>query len=242
MKVKSGYNAVIGALFIALTLINLFIYKSGYTYRPKSYLLFIILVFGVVAGITVLAVKLKQYANKASEIFACMMPMLSLLFAFSLIFSFDLCVNYKTYDVIYYELMFAFLMSSSFIIFFVYAEKMWLKICAAIVCAVIAVIFGFMFFTSLLFANFGVSTVLQDIQSPDRTYSAVVISSDDGALGGDNAVYVRNIQRDIPLLIGNLNSQRKQIWIGDWGNVPTLEWADGNSLLINDKKYDVAES
>lgn len=76
MKVKSGYNAVIGALFIALTLINLFIYKSGYTYRPKSYLLFIILVFGVVAGITVLSAKLKQYANKASEIFACMMPTL----------------------------------------------------------------------------------------------------------------------------------------------------------------------
>lgn len=37
MKAKSKYNIFIGVLFIALTLINLFIYKSGYTYRPKNY-------------------------------------------------------------------------------------------------------------------------------------------------------------------------------------------------------------
>lgn len=241
MKVKSKYNIFIGVLFIALTLINLFIYKSGYTYRPKNYVFFIIIFFAIIAGATLLSIKLKKYANKISKIFVCIMPILSLLYVASLMFSFDLSVNYKTYAIVYYELMFAFLMISSFIMFFVYSTNKWLKICAGIVGAVIASIFVFIFFISLIFANFGESNILQDIHSPNNTYSAVAISLDEGALGGDNVVYVRNIQKDINLLIGNLNSQRQQIWMGDWSDVPTLEWADDNNLLINNKEYDVAE-
>lgn len=169
------------------------------------------------------------------------MPILSLLYVVSLMFSFDLSVNYKTYDIVYLELMFAFLMSSAFIIFLVYSTNKWLKIFAGIFGAVIASIFGFIFFISLIFGDFGESNIVQDIHSPNNTYSAVAISLDEGALGGDNVVYVRNIQKDISLLIGNLNSQRQQIWIGDWGDVPTLEWVDDNNLLINNKEYDVAE-
>ena len=241
MKFKSNYNIFIGVLFVALTLINLFIYTAGYTYRPKNYLFFIIIIFAIIAGATALSIKLKQYTNKISKIFAYIMPILSLLYAVSLIFSFDLSVNYKTYDIVYYDLMFIFLMSSSFLIFFVYSTNKWLKVCAGIVGAITASIFGFMFFIRLIFANFGESNILQDIYSPNNTYSAVAISLDEGALGGNNVVYVRNIQKDINLLIGNLNSQRQQIWIGDWGDVPTLEWIDDNNLLINNKEYDVAE-
>ncbi len=241
MKFKSNYNIFIGVLFVALTLINLFIYTAGYTYRPKNYLFFIIIIFAIIAGATALSIKLKQYTNKISKIFAYIMPILSLLYAVSLIFSFDLSVNYKTYDIVYYDLMFIFLMSSSFLIFFVYSANKWLKVCAGIVGAITASIFGFMFFISLIFANFGEINILQDIYSPNNTYSAVAISLDEGALGGNNVVYVRNIQKDINLLIGNLNSQRQQIWIGDWGDVPTLEWIDDNNLLINNKEYDVAE-
>lgn len=187
-----------------------------------------------------LSIKLKKNANKISKVFACIMPILSLLYVVSLMFSFDLNINYKTYDIVY-ELMFAFLMGSSFIIFFVYSTNKWLKICAGIVGAVIASIFGFIFFISLIFANFVESNILQDLHSPNNTYSAVAISLDEGALGGDNVVYVRNIQKDINLLIGNLNSQRQRIWIGDWGDMPTLEWVDDNNLLINNKEYNVAE-
>lgn len=241
MKFKSKYNTFIGVLLIALTLTNLLIYKIGYTYRPKNYAFFIIFFLVIIAGATVLSIKFKKYANKASRIFAYIMPIISLLYAASLLFSFDLSVNNKTYDIVYYELMCSFLMISSFILCFVYSANKWLKIFEGIVAAIIAFIFGFMVFISIIFAGFGASDILQDINSPNNTYSAVIISLDGGALGGDTLVYVRNIQKDVSLLIGKLKFERKEIWYGDWGDVPTLEWVDDNNLLINNRKYDVAE-
>lgn len=53
MKVKSKYNIFIGVLFMTLILINLFIYKSGYTYRPKNYVFFIIIIFAIIVEATV---------------------------------------------------------------------------------------------------------------------------------------------------------------------------------------------
>ena len=47
------------------------------------------------------------------------------------------------------------------------------KIFAGIFGAVIASIFGFIFFISLIFGDFGESNIVQDIHSPNNTYSAV---------------------------------------------------------------------
>ena len=131
------------------------------------------------------------------------------------LFSFDFSIDYKTYSLLYYEIMLAVTVVSSLIIFFVYNNIKWLKIIIGIFSAGVGALFGFVLFISLVFTNFGQSDILQIVNSPDNTYVAISISHDEGALGGDTCVNVRNVQIDIRLLSGTLTSFRKEIWRGN---------------------------
>lgn len=111
------------------------------------------------------------------------------------------------------------------------------KIIVGIISAGIGALFGFVLFISLIFTNFGKSDILQIINSPDNTYVAISISHDEGALGGDTCVNVRNVKKDIRLLSGTLNSLKKEIWRGDWNEKPVLQWQDDTNLLINGTIY-----
>ena len=76
-------------------------------------------------------------------------------------------------------------------------------------------------------------------KSPDNTYIAWVVSSDQGALGGSTQVYVRNTQKDIPFVSGMLKTESKNLWSGRWGTEVTLCWEDDDTLMIDGKSYDV---
>ena len=76
-------------------------------------------------------------------------------------------------------------------------------------------------------------------KSPDNTYIAWVVSSDQGALGGSTEVYVRNTKKDIPFVSGMLKTESKNLWSGRWGTEVTLCWEDDDTLMIDGKSYDV---
>lgn len=237
--VKSNFNTILGVFLLIVSILNFTIYKSGYEYRPKSYIAFFAAYLALAAIIIVISVKFRQNVCKTAKIITYVIPIISVIYTVSLLLSFDFSVNYKTHDLIYFELLFAVAVISSIVVFFVYRPVMWIRICAIILTVILSVIFGFIAFISLIFTNFGENTITQTLQSPNNTYVAWTISSDQGALGGDTYVYVRNSKEDVNLLFGTLMTQQKTLWTGGWNAEPILQWADDSNLLIDNVNYNV---
>lgn len=94
---------------------------------------------------------------------------------------------------------------------------------------------GFIF---LIFGNIGQNTVVQSAASPDGRFCAEVINSDQGALGGDTLVQVRETHSfDAQLFVIEKKAQR--IYMGEWGEFKDMEieWKNENCLFINGHEY-----
>ncbi|MBO7209105.1 MAG: hypothetical protein J6V58_05140 [Clostridia bacterium] len=100
-------------------------------------------------------------------------------------------------------------------------------------------IIALVYVVTLFVSNIGESKILQTVKSPDGTYVAVSISHDEGALGGDTCVRVRNNKNQIPLLLGSVIREEQQLWTGPWGKTPNIKWEDDDTLLINNVSYDI---
>ena len=92
----------------------------------------------------------------------------------------------------------------------------------------------------LVFDSFGVNTVIDTIPSPDGTYYAEIVDSDQGALGGDTVVNIHKNSR-LNLLIMTVNKTPQRVYIGGWREYETMDiyWEDEMCLVINSKKYTV---
>lgn len=76
--------------------------------------------------------------------------------------------------------------------------------------------------------------------SPEKQYTAIVTSIDQGALGGDTLVEVRDNRRSPNLLIGRFTCSR-QLWHGGWDERDNLDlrWEDETTLEISGISYPV---
>ena len=238
-RIKTNINSLVGIVMIVLSVLNLIISKLDYLYRPKSYILFfaIYLILSILS--TYFSVKYKKYASNTSRRIASFMPLIVLAYLFTLLFCFDIKIDNRMNNIFYYELLFTITISSSLVLFFVYNKVKWLKICIAVIVGIFAYFFAQVLFLSMLFSNFGENTVVQTVKSPDNTYVAWVVSSDQGALGGSTEVYVRDIQKDIHLVSGMLKTESKKLHSGGWGTEAVLRWEDNDTILINDVRYDI---
>ena len=94
--------------------------------------------------------------------------------------------------------------------------------------------------------DFGSTTVTQKLQSPAKTYIAEVFCYDEGALGGDSVVVVKEPLKDINinLLVGELfKDTSKRVYSGRWGDHKDMiiEWKDEKTLIINGDKYSIED-
>ena len=83
--------------------------------------------------------------------------------------------------------------------------------------------------------------VIRNIPSPDSSYTAIVTSVDQGALGGDTLVDVRDNKRSVNILVGSFVCSER-IWQGGWGDHEgmTLRWEDETMLEIDGISYNVS--
>ena len=99
---------------------------------------------------------------------------------------------------------------------------------------------AYMTFLILLFGNIGCTTVVQSAVSPDGAYYAELIDDDQGALGGNTEVLVRD-NWCFDGLFFNVTEQFSVIYHGKWGEFKdmTIRWKDDRCLLINEKEYPI---
>lgn len=85
------------------------------------------------------------------------------------------------------------------------------------------------------------TTMVQQVDSPEGTYTAQLIDADYGATGGDTLVKVWDNARTLNLGLVRFAPHHQEIYRGNWGEFMdmTLSWQDENTLLINEKAYPI---
>lgn len=85
------------------------------------------------------------------------------------------------------------------------------------------------------------TTVVQQVDSPNRTYTAQLIDADHGATGGDTLVKVWDNSRTVHLWLVRFTPQHQEVYRGNWGEFMdiTLSWRDDETLLINERAYPI---
>ena len=93
-------------------------------------------------------------------------------------------------------------------------------------------------FVDLLFGNFGKAAVTQTVPSPDGALKAQVWDLDEGALGGDTVVEVRET-RELNAGVFRLGKTPRRVYEGEWGEAFSMElqWKDDSTLIINGVPY-----
>lgn len=120
--------------------------------------------------------------------------------------------------------------------------KGWQKI----VCQIISLLLSFLLLLVTpvwLFASAMVQNdVVQQLDSPGGRYTALIIRSDQGALGGDTLVEVRDNQETVNILIGSFVDSRR-VYHGEWYEWENMElgWESETVLLLNGTACSVEE-
>ncbi|MGN1095610.1 MAG: hypothetical protein ACI4QR_04410 [Eubacteriales bacterium] len=121
-----------------------------------------------------------------------------------------------------------------------YSRPLVLKIIGLVLSALMLLPTGLFVFIALIFGDIGQNTVVKSLESPNGTYYAQVISSDQGALGGDTLVDVYE-NKDVNTFIFNISKTPLRLYQGDWGEFENMEiyWIDENCLVINSVEYTI---
>lgn len=118
------------------------------------------------------------------------------------------------------------------------AKPLVLKIVTGIISVIPCLLFLVLFFANVLFGDFSYNTVEKSVNSPNNTYIAEVVSSDQGALGGDTYVKVKS-NKEINLLIAKFSDEDKTVYSGSLSAAEGMEisWKDENTLIVNGTEY-----
>ncbi len=112
------------------------------------------------------------------------------------------------------------------------------KIASVLTSAALSVPILIFSFAVAAFGNFGVNTVVDTISSPNKTYYAEIIDSDQGALGGDTVVYVHKTDK-LNLLVMTVSKTPQRVYLGEWKEYESMQiqWKSEQVLSINSKEY-----
>ncbi len=112
-----------------------------------------------------------------------------------------------------------------------------LKVTGLIISSVFSVIL-IVFSALLIFISQSAkSTVVDRILSPESTLVAEIVDADQGALGGNTVVYVKDTHKTNLLLFSI--GKNKRIYVGEWKEYEDMqiEWKNENCLIINSKEF-----
>lgn len=113
------------------------------------------------------------------------------------------------------------------------------RICR-IICVLLLPLFLLLLVGATVMADFGRTTIVEAVRSPDGRYEAQLIDVDEGALGGSTVVDVQDESAGIDLGVARFE-WIKRVYRTGWGAADTMEitWQDEHTLLIDGQAYDM---
>ena len=126
-----------------------------------------------------------------------------------------------------------------FIITFLYKSKQGIKVTFIVIHSLLFAFLLQVSFLAIVMNDFGTSSIIKQVSSSNGMHTATIISSDQGALGGNTDVYVEHNHGEINLGICKFSKNDTAVYRGRYGEYENmhLHWADENTLLINGKSY-----
>jgi len=121
-----------------------------------------------------------------------------------------------------------------------YGRPMVMKIISLILSVLLIFPLLCMSFFVFVLGPFGQDTVVDTIDSPNGKYTAQIIASSQGALGGDTVVNVCHGKKNVfDLLIFRIEEKTRRVYIGNWGEFNNMDiyWEDDHTLFINSVEY-----
>ena len=114
---------------------------------------------------------------------------------------------------------------------------------AAIFSAVAGVLVGLFVGLTMLFSDFGHTEVLKTLASPSETFEARVIDVDQGALGGNTLVDVRDCRFSLDMGFCVIRRRDRRVYTGPWGEGEKLEiaWRGDETLIVGGRAYQLDE-
>lgn len=231
-RILSYSPLIVFILYAFLPACSLIGALSGYAFTLYSEPVYTIGLSVITLAAMVLFLCIKPKLNKANAVFCALLAPFSAINGLCLV----LADNHWTL----LSTMITFLCCGCSIVLavrFVYPPV--LKFLSLILSVLLLLCLLFAFAVKLLFGSFGYQAVVQSVPSPQGTFVAEVIDSDEGALGGDTLVQVRNNRKRVNLLVGQFSKAPVCVYTGEWGEFETMEidWEDEQTLLINGETY-----
>lgn len=114
---------------------------------------------------------------------------------------------------------------------------------AAIFSVVAGILVGLFVGLTTLLSNFGHTEVLKTLVSPSETFEARVIDVDQGALGGNTLVDVRDCRFSLDMGFCVIRRRDRRVYTGPWGEGEKMKiaWRGDETLIVGGHAYQLDE-
>lgn len=231
-KLFKRASIVYFAYLLLMIILSIAFLCFGYRFVVSNEIIWFVINIAVVGILTALCLSKRKESVKSANIIAQLLPLFAIIYIIVIIGLVD------GVDNIIFSLHGLLCFLSCYVISMLYTNKRVFRIVCTVLNSIILLflLYGILIFMTI--GNLGQNTIVRQETSPDESYTAVLIASDQGALGGDTLV---NIEYNTPKIITVYGRFEKRLYTGDWGEFETmsLEWKDTHTLLINGKAYSI---
>lgn len=202
----------------------------GYDLVLCDYPIFIVslTVLSVIA--TVLLLFLKISLGKVQIVFSALLPSLSAVNGLFLV------LDSPWRATIFFALI---CFGCSIIILVQVAHHFALKTISVVFSVFLILLLLFSPLMNYIFGDLGLKTTVKSASSPQHTYTAKIIDSNQGALGGNTIVNVWNNRKVTDLFICKFLKSPVSVYTGNWGESDNMQisWENEHTLIINSREY-----
>lgn len=237
-KIGRGANSYLMAALVIFVLFGLWLYESGRVFEPISDKAFMAFFAAFFLAAAVLTVIYKREQTVINRVCGLLLPIVTPVFAIHNALTFEDKYRFLNLDWFIFTL---FLEVPALVIFFSLISSRAAKIAFVTVVGLSSVLL-IIILPSLLFVmvmlSFSSVKAEESVASVDGRYEAWVEIHDEGALGGDVSVYVREAGKDRCVLIGNVKGKKHELAMFYWGTEAELIWESDTRLNVNGEIYD----
>ncbi|MGI5897450.1 MAG: hypothetical protein ACOX6U_10980 [Oscillospiraceae bacterium] len=219
---------VLSSILLLCKIIGFFFGYQFSLYHHEAFL-------GITAGLFLLLTSalfyIKVSINRANAVFAALVfPLVLINSVFFLSLDWSLTTLFLLIQV-----------GCAIVVYLKFARPIVLKWIAGVVAALLFLLLIFACIMASVFGGLSHNTVVTSITSPQGTYTAEIIDNDQGALGGNTFVEIKNNAEILPFLIGEFSKSSVRIYAGEWNEFETMQlyWQDESTVVIQGKTYDI---
>jgi len=237
IRMRKIFKQAIALYFAFLLFMSAFLIillSFGYSFAVSNGAVWLIINILVEGTLTILCILNRKHSTKTLNTMSQLLPLFSLAYICIL----ALLVTGIPHNLLTLHALFCFV--SCYVISLLYKNTDDFRIVYIMLNSILLCLFLAISPWILMFGSLSQKTIVNEIASPNGLYSAIIIYSDQGALGGNLLVDIEYNISQINLGFGRF-TKTKRIYVGGGRSYDTMafEWQDNHTLLIRGDPYNI---